>query len=354
MVDTEVTVSTVDVVRPWYQTTGMLVFRWIVSVLAVVGIAASGCLAVVGNWSKDYLTETPRFVQTFEPLAKSEVLHKVIADQIGSAVRQQVLDNPFTPGLEELIASLTTSNSGVAALLGALPFDLQGSLQAPIEEVTAGLAEESGKFASDATLQFVTSSAFPAVWNQVVEEIHSQLVSALSKPAKGGHESLVLSVQSGPIIAGLKDSLTGAPGWLVSLVPQINEEVPVFQINDISSIRPWYNVVQRGGQPYVFVAAGLGALLLLIAPKRFLAVGLAGTATAVAAGVLALRVPTFGQDNFVGLSAETEPIATQVWELISAPLGVSLDRLFWVAVIVAASGMVLALIVALVRRTRRN
>ena len=117
-------------------------------------------------------------------------------------------------------------------------------------------------------------------------------------------------------------------------------------------MQTWFGWLGQGGQTYLWVAIGLAAFALLVSPKRWIALGLAGLSTAALAGFLVLQVPTFGKDNIVGLEVGQEPLIMEVWSMLSAPLTTELQTVFWWALSVTVVGAVGAVAVALLRNRK--
>ncbi len=339
-----------DSLRPWYQTTPMLIVRWVITVLAALGAAVSGCLSVVGDWSRDYVADTDGFVQTLAPMAESLPFQALIANQVGEIATKTVQELPVATVLQESLGLNQSGPDADSGLLGSL----QQLLQDPVESAITGVADQAGQLAKEATTQFVTSAAFPPVFNQATQELHSQVVAALSGPTADDSEPFVLSLQIDPILDAAQSSLSGPSSWMLSLVPDTGQAIPILEISNIASWRPLYKALAEGGDRFVWIAAALAAVALIVAPKRFVTVALIGAFTATAAGVLIWRLPGLGQQMLSAVDPSLNEVANQAWSRFTNPLLQSLEPVAIVGIATAATGIILAVGAGIIRRSRKN
>lgn len=320
--------------KPWYQQTWMLAIRWVLAALLLIASAASLCLGLVGNWTRDYVANTDTFVSTLAPLAQDVRVQRIVSERAGSAVKQAVLDAPVTSTVDQLI----NPNGSGSGVLGALSGLVTGS----VEQAVGAVADQAETMTQDSTIQLMQSPAFSPVFNQVIEDLHSQLISALESPEQVSPDPVLLTLQVDPIVDAATKNLTGTAGLVAGLIPQTGQRIPLFQIKNLDQWKPWYGLIVEDSQKFFLISGAFALLALLIAPRRFIALALLGVAAACLAGYVVLKQPEIGQKMFVALDPSLSGIASDMWHRFTDPLAQSLKPVVYAGAAVALTGTVLA------------
>lgn len=326
----------------------MLIVRWAVAVLAAFGTAASVCLSVIGDWSRDYVTDTEGFVQTLAPVAESRPFQSVIANQVGDIASETIQGLPATTALQDMVGLGQGDANDKSGLWAAL----QQFLQDPVESALIGVADQAGQLAKDATTQFVTSAAFPPVFNQATQDLHSQIIAALEAPAVDDSAPLVLSLHVDLILDAAESNLSGPTSWMLALVPETGQTIPVLEISDIGSWRPLYSALGTGGDNFVWLAAVLATVALVATPKRFMTVAVIGAFTAAVAGVLIWRIPEMGRQMFTAVDPSLNEVVNQAWSRFATPLSRAFEPVAILGIAIALTGIILAVGARIIRRSR--
>lgn len=326
----------------------MLAVRWILAILAALGAAVSVCLVVIGDWSRDYLTDTDGFVQTLAPMAESRPLQQIIANQAGVIASQAVEELPLSTVIQQIVGSDQDEDQSVSGLWGSI----QQLIREPVESAITDIATQVEQVAKDATTHFVTSDAFPPVFNQATADLHSQIVAALRESSDNSAEPLILSLHVDPILEAAQNNVSGPTSWLLSLVPETDQAIPVLEISGLASWRPLYSALGTGGSNFIWIAAILTVLALLVTPRRFATLALTGGFSTAIAGILIWQLPRIGQRTLAAVDPSLNEVVTQAWSRFFTPLSQSLEPIVVGGIAVTLAGVILAVGTRMIRRSR--
>lgn len=311
-----------------------IIVRWTVAAVAILVAVASACAAAVANWVTRDLADTPSFISALAPLANNAKLQDAIVSQVGDLAEQYVVDNPVTESLGGLAAQAAQS------ALDWLPFDLGIDAEGVVQQTTAGLAETARGAAEDATWDFLRSPVFPTLTDQVLSDTHGQVMAAISGPASGNTEFAEIYLRLGPILETLKAQESPLGRLIVGFVPSTDRQIPIFRINDLSTVRSAYGWFSYGPVPYLWATAVATAAALLVAPRRWPAlIVLGGTGAAVSAWFSG-QVSATGGRLFVGLSPETREMAQDLLGRLTTTLDGSLYTILCASVVIGVVAVV--------------
>lgn len=273
-------------------------WRTVVSVICVVVGLILAPVALLTAWARIELVDTERFVATFAPLAQDSDVQRFVADQVTTAIDDQV----------DLPALTSDLFDGLEALdLPPRAKDALGLLEGP---ATQGLQS----LVAGAVDRIVASEAFADVWTTALRVSHREFVAAVQGDPDSALEVSddTLSVQLGPVIEAVKQRLVDQGVSLASAIPVINQSIVIVQADSIALVKTVYALAVAVGTWMPIVALALLVAGVLIAKRR-------ATALVWTAGGFALAMILFaagvgvGRAFFVGtVSPSIMPQATAV------------------------------------------
>lgn len=329
----------------------LLVVRWLAASLVFLVFSAAVPTALTANWLKKDILNTPSFVELYAPLAHSPQLHAFIATETSKAVTDYV-DEALPTGM------LEQTTSGIAGLLDQLqlPSDWSNWVSDLPTDLNAQVAETT----ETVVLEFLNSSAFPPIWTAALKNVHSQLIGTLdgSVPLTDPiSDSTVLSLQTGPLLESLKESLLQEGMWWAEFIPVVDTSFPVMEITEVSVLQESYKVLNMSPELLLGATILLLVIGLLIAPARFFGLALAGILTATSS-ILAWNVlHSAWERHFQSVAGEDAAALSQhLWDVSTASLAPTISLAVWISLGVALLSLILGLILHLVsnRRARQR
>lgn len=326
--------------------------RWVVSVLSALVAVACTAAALLSSWVTTYVANTANVTETLAPIASSQALKEAIVTQAGNAAGEYVLENPVTSQVGEWTAGIDSFLQDVpllSGLSGLLGVQDEGNVSAALEEATTLLAGQVQETVEAETQKFLDSPSFPQLFNQVLGSVHSQILGALSNPNPLPGDTLAVTLNLNPVIEAVRSNLDGTLGMVAGFIPEIQEEIPIFELQGVSSLQSWYRALVGQAEQYVIVAAVAAAFALLISPRRWvLAAGAAGLMAAVST-YFVVQIPSFAADATVELDPAFTSVLSQSWSLLSAPLYRSFQVALAASAVAAGLCLIIALVLTLVR-----
>lgn len=242
--------------------------RWlrggVATTLILIG-AILAPLAVVATWAHHQLTDTDYFVSTFAPLADDPAVQDFIADEAATAIESQI----------DLTQMVNTVFDDVTDLgLGPRAQDALNLLRAPVVSGLTGLVEST-------IHEFVRSDAFAAIWKDLLEISHTQLVNT----ATGQPDAAItigqdqqLELELGPVIDAVKKELVANGIGFADRIPTVSRSIVIAENTSAGLFLTIYQIVVAVGLwlPWVMLAVFVAGVL--IAPRRALALASASGA----------------------------------------------------------------------------
>jgi hypothetical protein len=287
-----------------------------------------GCLlalpAVVAVWSSNQISNTDRYVETVAPLASTPSVQNAVADRVTKEITQRI-DVPAI--LATTVAALEAR--GLPAQVG----DTLAGLSGPI-------ASGFGSFVHDRTLQFTRTDAFKDTWIQVNRIAHRQLNAVLS-----GNGSKILKVQGdtisldlGPIIAGVKQKLVDSGLQVAGVIPDVHPTFQLFRSKDLVTAQRGYKLLNmlRWVLPILsLLLVGLGIHLARDHRRALVGAGL-GLAAAMLLLVVGLIIGRMAYLNQVVANGLSTAAAQDIFDTLVRFLTDSLRMLMVLGLVVAA------------------
>ncbi|GAA1056093.1 hypothetical protein GCM10017608_12510 [Agromyces luteolus] len=259
-------------------------------VLVVVGLLLAP-VAVISAWARAELVDTDRFVATFGPLADDPDVQAFLADEVTTAIEQQVDIPQLTSDLFDGIRTL----------------DLPPRAEDALSLLEVPAAQGLSALLSSTIDGFIASEAFANVWDAALRASHTQFVAAL----QGDPEAMLqiggdgtLSVQLGPIIEAVKDRLSEQGVGFAAAIPVIEGSVQIAQADSLVLVQTVYALAVGVGTWLPLITLLILAAGVVVAKRR--SVALAWTAGGFAL-VMLLTLAGFGTGRifFVGTVSPT-------------------------------------------------
>ncbi|MER7522229.1 hypothetical protein ABTZ44_04360 [Microbacterium oxydans] len=291
-------------------------------VLAVAVLLAP--IAAMGTWARLQLVDADRFVATFAPLAADPDVQDFVADQVSSAIQEQVdfdaVVGDVFDGLREL--DLPPRASSALSLL-----------EAP---AASGLTSLVDGVIHDV----VASDQFADIWAQSLRFTHERAV-AIMQNSPGTALQLaddgVLSVDLGLVVDRVKDALKERGVGFADLIPAIDRSIPIAQADALVLVRTLYQVAVAAGFWLPWVVLGLVVVGIAVVRNRLRALFWTSAAFAAAFLLLAGGVG-IGRTFFIGAvspSIMTAAAAQSLFDQVTSLLSPTIAALAMVGVLIA-------------------
>lgn len=245
----------------------------VATLLITIGVVLAP-LGAVGTWAHGQLVDTDRFVQTFAPLAHDPEVQVLVTSQVSGAIQASIDIDGLVDDLVQGVSGLGLPSRASAAL---------GLLAGPAADGIRSLID-------DGVERVVTSPQFAQTWEIALRQTHSRATAIL----QGDPETALqlsrdgtLSLQLGPIIAEVRQSLIDQGFRLAERIPAIDRSIPLVSAESLGLARAVYQLSVVVGYWLPWVALGLLAAGVAIARQRIRALAWAGAGLTVAFLLLA-------------------------------------------------------------------
>jgi hypothetical protein len=226
-----------------------------------------GCLlapvSVLAVWTANQVSDTGRYVQNVAPLIHEPAVQSALTDKISNQINAQI--------------HVQTLTNQAASALSSKGLTRVGTL---LQTFSGSLAGAVGGFIHTQVAKIVASPQIANVWVRVNQNVHAQLVKALSGQGSGAvtvsNGQVVMNL--GPFIDVVKKDLVAKGFTLANSIPAINPTVGLFSakylvkaqsgyrlINDLKIVLPILTLVLLAAGIYVarshrraVIGAGLG------------------------------------------------------------------------------------------------
>lgn len=220
-------------------------------------------IAVLGSWARVQLVDTDSFVATFAPLSRQPEVQSYITDKVVEAIDQNV-------DIDGLVANVF---DGIAAL--GLPTKASSALML----LKGPTAQGVRSLISEETRTLVASPQFSSLWEHALRETHSRAIAVI----QGDPNAVVqlsdqgaLTLQLGPLIAGVKQYLVQQGFGFANQIPAIDPGVPLMASNSLALARVVYRSAAALGLWLPWVVLGLLVAGVVVARNRIRALAWAG------------------------------------------------------------------------------
>jgi len=305
--------------------------RWLVAWLLAALSALLAPVAVAGLWFDNVMLDTDRYTDTVAPLIDDPAVQQALVEEVSSQVVAAV-------DIDELLSS--------APVIGLIPGAADG-----LADLLEPILEAVEQAVRDGAAAVVSSEGFAATWESANSSAHAGLVAALTGRSAGVELSDTdVSIDADLVVGALRDGLdaSGLEG-VGTLIPDVDAEIVVLSTDALPAIRSTLGVLDLVGGWIWLVCIGLAVATVLVAPRRWPGLALAGGA--VLTGTAALAVATDAlRRSYIDEQTDvlTSAARTAVFDQVTAEL-VSLTRL---VLLVCAALTVAAVAISWMRRRR--
>lgn len=305
--------------------------RWLVAWLLAALSALLAPVAVAGLWFDNVMLDTDRYTDTVAPLIDDPAVQQALVEEVSSQVVAAV-------DIDELLSS--------APVIGLIPGAADG-----LADLLEPILEAVEQAVRDGAAAVVSSEGFAATWDSANSSAHAGLVAALTGRSAGVELSDTdVSIDADLVVGALRDGLdaSGLEG-VGTLIPDVDAEIVVLSTDALPAIRSTLGVLDLVGGWIWLVCIGLAVATVLVAPRRWPGLALAGGA--VLTGTAALAVATDAlRRSYIDEQTDvlTSAARTAVFDQVTAEL-VSLTRL---VLLVCAALTVAAVAISWMRRRR--
>lgn len=221
------------------------------AVLLVLAVVLAP-VATMGTWARLQVVDTDRFVATFAPLASDPDVQDFVADEVTTAIDEQV---------------------DIAAVVGEV-FDGIRSLGLPPRADTAltlleGPAANGAISLIDGVVNdVVRSDQFADIWAQSLRFTHERATAILqNEPGTAVQlgEDGAVTIELGVVIDRVKQVMSERGIGLADVIPEIDRSIPIAQADALVLVRTVYQIADIGGfwLPWVVVALLVAGVLLV-------------------------------------------------------------------------------------------
>ncbi len=249
-------------------------------------------LSVASVWASSQLSDTDQYVETVAPLADDPAVQDALANEVTTAVFENLDVEGITTDALETIAEQPNVPPRVA--------DLLPTLAVPI-------ADGVESFTRDQVDSFFASDEFATLWAEVNRIAHEQVVTLLE-----GNEGGAVSAQDdqitlnlGPIVAAVQERLVDRGFELAANIPEVDRTFVLAESDAITQAQGFYSTLNTLGVwlPIITLVLFLVGVGLARDRRRALVKGALGVAAAMVVLGVALTL-------------------TRMWYVESTPAGV--------------------------------
>jgi hypothetical protein len=230
-------------------------WRATASALLIVLACVLAPLSVVSVWASAVLSDTDRYVETVAPIADDADVQAAIADEVTVAIMDNLEIDTLTQEALDVLAQQDNMPPRVADALPALAVPLSQGIES---------------FTHSQTERLLASPAFETVWDEVNRVAHTQVVNLL-EGNEGGAVSAqddTITLNLGPIIEQVKQRLVEQGFELAARIPAIDRSFVLVQSEGITTAQTFYVALNALGAWLPFLAVGLFAAGVYVAPHR--------------------------------------------------------------------------------------
>ncbi|WAA67509.1 hypothetical protein [Microbacterium oxydans] len=291
----------------------------------VLGLAVlMAPIAAMGTWARLQLVDADRFVATFAPLAQDPDVQDFVADQVSTAIQEQV----------DLTAVVGEVFDGLREL------DLPPRAASALTLLEAPAASGLTSLVDGVIHDVVASDQFADIWAQTLRVTHERAVAIMQDSPDTALQLAddgVLSIDLGVVIDRVKSTLSERGVGFADLIPQIDRTIPIAQADALVLVRTVYQIAVAAGFWLPWVVLGLVVVGILLARNRARALFWTSAAFAVAFLLLSAGMG-IGRTFFIGAvspSIMTAAAAQSLFDEVTSLLSSTIVALALVGVLVA-------------------
>jgi hypothetical protein len=251
-------------------------WRTIIAALLIVVACVLAPLSVVAVWTKNFVTNTDRYVETVTPLASNPDVQNAITNTITAQVfRYLDVQTVVTQAADALDSRAPRAADGLRALSGPIANGVQSFARTQVGNV-------------------VSSDAFARAWVEANRVAHQELVKALT--GEGGSLTVkdnTVSVNLAAFIQTVKQQLEANGFALAGRIPEVNASFTIFESSQIQRVQNGFHLLNVLGVWLPIIVLLLIAIGVYVAVSHRRALIGAGLGLAIGMLVLALGLAIF-------------------------------------------------------------
>lgn len=281
-------------------------------------------IAAMGTWARLQLVDADRFVATFAPLAEDPDVQDFVADQVSTAIHEQV----------DLAAVVGEVFDGLREL------DLPPRAASALTLLEAPAANGLTSLVDGVVHDVVASDQFADIWAQSLRLTHERAVAIMQNSPDTALQLAddgVLSLDLGVVVDRVKATLTERGVGFADLIPAIDRSIPIAQADALVLVRTVYQIAVAAGFWLPWVVLGLVVVGILLARNRSRALFWTSAAFAVAFLLLSAGMG-IGRTFFIGAvspSIMTAAAAQSLFDEVTSLLSSTIVALALVGVLLA-------------------
>lgn len=291
-------------------------------VLAVAILMAP--IAAMGTWARVQLVDADQFVATFAPLADDPAVQEFVADQVSTAIKEQV-------DLDAVVGEVFD---------GLRELDLPPRADSALTLLETPAANGLSSLVDGVISDVVASDQFSDIWAQSLRFSHERAVAIMQNSPDAALQLAddgMLSIDLGIVVERVKAELSDRGVGFADLIPEIDRSIPLAQADALVLVRTVYQVAVAAGFWLPWVVLGLVVAGIGLARNRLRA--LFWTSAAFAGAFLLLAGGMgIGRTFFIGAvspSVMKAPAAEALFDGVTALLSSTILALALLGVLVA-------------------
>jgi hypothetical protein len=240
------------------------------SAILIIVACVLAPLSVASVWASNQLSDTDQYVETVAPLADDPAVQDALANEVTTAVFENLDIEGFTTEALETIAAQPDVPPRVA--------DLLPTLAVPITDGVEG-------FTRDQVDAFFATPQFAELWAEVNGIAHEQVVRLL-EGNQGGAVSAQenqITLNLAPIVAAVQDRLVDRGFELAANIPEVDRTFVLAESDAITQAQGVYSTLNTLGVwlPIITLVLFVAGVVLARDRRRALLKGSLGIAAAM-------------------------------------------------------------------------
>ena len=293
------------------------------AVLIIVGCVLAP-LSVASVWASSQLSDTDQYVETVAPLADDPAVQDALANEVTTAVFENLDVEGITTDALETIAEQPNVPPRVADLLPTLAVPITDGVES---------------FTRDQVDSFFASDEFATLWAEVNRIAHEQVVTLLE-----GNEGGAVSAQDdqitlnlGPIVAAVQERLVDRGFELAANIPEVDRTFVLVESDAITQAQGFYSTLNTLGVwlPIITLVLFVVGVVLARDRRRALVKGALGVAAAMVVLGVALTLTRMWYVETTPADVLSAEAAGGVFDTLVRFLRTSLRALAVAALVVA-------------------
>jgi uncharacterized membrane protein YozB (DUF420 family) len=294
------------------------------SAILIIVACVLAPLSVASVWASNQLSDTDQYVQTVAPLADDPAVQDALANEVTTAVFENLDVEGFTTEALETIAAQPDVPPRVADLLPTLAIPITDGVES---------------FTRDQVDAFFASPQFAELWAEVNGIAHEQVVRLL-EGNQGGAVSAQdnqITLNLAPIVAAVQARMVDRGFELAANIPEVDRTFVLAESDSITQAQGFYSTLNTLGMwlPVIALVLLVVGVVLARDRRRALLKGALGIAAAMVVLGVALTLTRMWYVETTPADILSAEAAGGVFDTIVRFLRTSLRALAVAALVVA-------------------